>query len=265
MSDRRHTACLVSAAALASALAAALATIPARAAEPSPAPALLSVSPLAPPSMAAVRYVPEPAQKSGDGAPSSASSIFGVTQIHGGWFEPESGADSRVDVGLRAGPMLTGNLQVGLSVDWMYDSRNLQSTSTQVTGPGGIPIDVENVESRAAIHMIPMMAFGQLTGPEGMWVIPYVGGALGYQLAVVTAQNYSTGETFDLTVGGWGYQAWGGVALPLTKHMRLSGEAYRNGAEVARMISDPSSGLPVRQTAKTDGIGYRFGLSWGYH
>jgi hypothetical protein len=205
----------------------------------------------APVEWAAVRYVPEPQVTKSRG------------QIHGGVYDPESDLARRAIVGLRGGPMLTRNLQIGLGADWMYDSQNLTTSASGITGPGGTPIGVQQVISRASLHQIPVMAFAQFEGWGLLWLVPYVGASGGYQFMVITADNYATNQHFDATLGGWAWQTWAGVGLPMGNNIRLTGEVFVHGGDVSRNTSDSVTGIAFRETAPTDGVGARFGLSWG--
>jgi hypothetical protein len=93
---------------------------------------------------------------------------------------------------------------------------------------------------------------------------PYIGGAAGYQVLMLSGDDFATGQSFNGTFGGWGWQAWGGVGLPLGDHSRLNAEVYKNGAELGRYVDDPVSGTRVHETVNGDGVGARFGIAWGF-
>ncbi len=217
----------------------------------------------APVQWAAVRYVPEPQAKPKTASPKAAHQVNGRSQIHGGVYDPKNVLGKRAVVGIRGGPMITRNIQVGLAFDWMYDSENLTTASGGTSIPGGQPIAVTQVISRASLHQIPLMAYAQFEGWGLLWLVPYVGAGGGYQFMVITADDYAANQHFDATLGGWAWQTWAGVGVPMGNRVRLTGELFLHGGDVARTKTDAITGVTFRETAPTDGLGARFGLSWG--
>ncbi len=78
------------------------------------------------------------------------------------------------------------------------------------------------------------------------------------------AEDFQTGQSFDATYDGFGWQLWGGAALPLSGRSRLVGEVFMNNADLEREVFDVVTGETIRETVSTDGVGARFGLSWGF-
>jgi hypothetical protein len=188
----------------------------------------------------------------------------GVSQLHVGFFDPDGSQDARFALGVRGGPMLDQHLQLGLGLDWIHKAENASTVSSSTLGPGGVPIVVQQQISRASVNLFPIMAFIQFTASEDLPIVPYVGGGAGYQVMLLSGDDYVTGEWFEGTFGGWGWQAWGGAALPLGARTRLTGELYVNGAELSRDANDLDTGLTVRETVDADGMGLRFGVAWGF-
>jgi len=210
--------------------------------------------------LAGVHYRPRGRRGFARRAPEAA----GVSQVHVGWFDPDGDQKSRLDVGIRGGPMLDEHLQLGLGVDWIHKAENISSVSTSTTGPGGVPIEVKQDIARASVNMFPIMAFLQFSGPDDMGIIPYFGVAGGYEVLLLSGDDFVTGQSFEGTFSGWGWQLWGGAALPLGGRTRLTGEVYLNGAELGRDATDSVSGLSVHETVDGDGMGLRFGVAWGF-
>lgn len=187
----------------------------------------------------------------------------GVSQIHLGFFDPDGDPTRKFLVGIRGGPKLDSHVQIGVGIDWAHDSDRAASIRSTEIGPGGTPITVQREIARSSTDLFPIMAFLQISADDNMAIVPYFGGAAGYQLMNLSADDFETGESFDATYGGWGWQLWGGAALPLSGRTRLTGEVFINGAELGRDVDDPLFG-GYRETVKADGIGARFGLAWGF-
>ena len=188
----------------------------------------------------------------------------GVSQIHMGFFDPDGDQSSRFDIGVRGGPMLDQNVQLGLGVDWVHKGENVSSVSSTTIGPGGVPIEVKQDIARASVNMFPIMGFIQLSGPDDMGIIPYFGAGGGYQVLLLSGDDFTTGQSFEGTFSGWGWQLWGGAGVPLGGRTRLNGEVFVNGAELGRDATDPNTGQTVHETVNGDGMGMRFGLAWGF-
>ncbi len=188
----------------------------------------------------------------------------GVSQVHVGFFDPDGDQRSRFDIGIRGGPMIDENLQFGLGVDWIHKAENISSVTTAAIGPGGVPIEVKQDIARASVNMFPIMGYVQVSAPDNMGIIPYFGAGAGYQVLVLSGDDFTTGESFEGTFSGWGWQLWGGAGLPLGGRTRLTGEVFVNGAELGRDVTDDLSGLKVHETVSGDGMGLRFGVAWGF-
>lgn len=238
---------------------------PARAATPSaelPSPLMLAMAGLAtpaPPEFAGVFYRPR-----SSGSRSRNSEPQGFSQIHAGAFDPDGTQSPRFNLGIRGGAQVDRQLQLGLALDWMYKSEVVSTVTSTSTGPGGVPLETRQEISSANVHMFPIMAFAQISGPDGMGLIPYIGGGGGYEVMLLTGENYLTGEWFEATYGGWGWQGWVGLGLPLGNHARLTGEVFLNGAVLGRDVTDPVTGAKYRETVDADGKGFRAGIAWGY-
>lgn len=189
---------------------------------------------------------------------------YGVSQLHVGYFDPEGDLGERFLIGLRGGPMIDPNIQLGLGLDWAHKTEKSSSVTSTQEGPGGIPIVVRQDLARASTNLFPIMAFLQVSAKDDMPIVPYFGIGGGYQVMVLSAEDFTTGEEFDGTFGGWGWQAWGGAALPLSGRTRLTGELYVNGAELSRDVEDPFTGADIRESIDADGMGLRIGLAWGF-
>ena len=187
-----------------------------------------------------------------------------VSQVHLGFFDPDGDPSRRFLVGLRGGPMVDQHVQLGVGVDWAHQTDNSSSVSRTTIGPGGVPITVKQDLSRASTNFFPITAFAQISGDDDMPVVPFFGAAGGYELMNLSAEDFQTGASFDATYGGWGWQLWGGGAIPLSGRSRVTGEVFINNADLGRDVTDDASGQTVRETVSANGIGVRIGLAWGF-
>lgn len=188
----------------------------------------------------------------------------GVSQVHAGFFDPDGKQDARFDVGIRGGPMIDENLQLGLGVDWIHKSENISTVTRTQNGPGGVPIDVTQNIARASVNMFPIMAFMQFSAPSNLPIVPYAGGGGGYQVLALSGDDFTTGQSFEGTFSGWGWQAWAGAGVPLGGRTRLTGEVYVNGAQLGRDVTNDATGFKEHETVSGDGMGARFGVAWGF-
>ena len=188
----------------------------------------------------------------------------GVSQLHAGFLDPDGPADPGFVVGFRGGQQFDDLLQIGLGVDWRSKSGRATEVLQETSGPGGETIVVRRDLTRYSSNLFPGLAYLQLSGPSNLGLIPYFGVAASWQVLFLSADDFQTGQSFDATYDGFGWQMWGGAALPLSGRSKLVAEMFLNNADLSRNAFDPASGTTIRETVSTDGVGARFGLSWGF-
>ena len=186
------------------------------------------------------------------------------SQIHLGFMDPDGRPDAGLVVGFRGGVAVDPHVQIGGNLDWRHKSDRQTEVISEGTGPGGEPIVVRRDLSRSSSDLFPLLGFLQLGGGSDLPVIPYFGLAGGYEVLFLSAKDFQTGQKFDGTFGGFGWQVWGGAALPLSGRARLTAEVFVNRAELSRDVDDPLSGQGFRETVDLDGTGMRFGVAWGF-
>jgi hypothetical protein len=194
---------------------------------------------------------------------SSSSDIGGFSQIHGGFIDPDGLPPKAVLFGVRAGANLDDSFQLGFGLDWSHKSDQQSEVVTDVPIPGGGTAERRTVLAQSSANLVPMMAFLQFSPGSDLPISPYVGAGAGYEVLFLDAENFETGEKFEATYDGWGWQAWGGVAMPLSGKTRLAAEVFWNEADLDREIDDPA-GSNLREVIPMTGMGMRFGFSWGF-
>jgi hypothetical protein len=216
----------------------------------------------APPTLESIRYRPrhrwrEP-DDSGRGYGSRSTAFY---QVHGGFLDPDGAQSSNALFGFRAGANMD-QVQLGLGADWSHRSDEVSEVVQQVGLPSGNTGERRRKLASSSSNLFPSMAFLQLSPGAGMGVRPYVGVGGGYEVLFLSAEDFTTGDSFDATYGGWGWQAWGGLAIPLGGTTHLNAEVFRNSGEVGRDVDD--AGGRYREVVNVDGTGARFGFSWGF-
>ncbi len=198
-------------------------------------------------------------------SPSRAASYGGSTMIHAGFFDPDGDPERGLLFGFRMGPKVDEHLQLGVGLDWRHRTQRYTELIGTGTGPGGEQIDIRRELSSSTSDWVPLQMFAELNAGSDMTVIPYFGIAGGYQWLGISGDVYNVpGDSFDATFGGWGWQGWGGIAYPIGPRSRLNAEVFVNGSELHRDTVDALSGQDVRESVSMDGVGMRFGLSWGF-
>ena len=208
-----------------------------------------------------VRYRPRRERYYRDREPSR---FHGTSQIHAGFLDPEGSVGPGFLVGFRGGQQIDQMIELGLGIDWRNKSGNATEILQESTGPGGEKIIVRRQLNRFSSNLFPLLAYVQVAAPSNMGVVPYFGAAASYQALFLSAEDFQTGQQFDATYDGWGWQLWGGAAMPLGGNSRLVGEIFLNNADLNRDVFDPATGETLRETVSTNGVGGRFGLNWGF-
>jgi hypothetical protein len=194
--------------------------------------------------------------------PSRGSGTF--TQIHAGFMDPEGPERAGFLAGLRLGVAPDAHVQIGATVDWRHRENSQSQVVSESPGPGGTVITTRRDLARSSSDFIPFLGFVQVSGGPGLPVVPYFGAGAGYEVLHLTAEDFQTGEEFEGTFGGFGWQLWGGVSFPLSGSARFNAEVFANQAELSRDDEDPLTGESFRETVDMDGTGARFGFSWGF-
>lgn len=187
-----------------------------------------------------------------------------VSQFHMGFQHQQDGSSDGILFGFRGGPQLDPHVQVGLGVDWRHKEDRTTAVVSNQPLPGGGTAQVRQELSHSSSNLFPIMAFAQVSAGDELPVIPYFGVGGGYEVLFISADDYLTGQSFDGTFGGWGLQAWGGAAIPLSGRARINAEVFLNQAQLDRDVEDSLTGLTYRETVDMDGVGVRAGLSWGF-
>ncbi len=185
------------------------------------------------------------------------------SQLHLGFLDPQGPEASGVLVGFRGGLAVDPHIQIGGELDWSHRGDSQTAVISEGPGPGGTVITTRADLSRSSSDLVPLLGFVQVSASE-LRVIPYFGLGAGYEVLHLSAEDFVTRQEFKGTFGGFGWQAWGGVALPLSGRSRLNAEVFANNAELSRDVEDPSTGQTFRETVDRDGAGMRVGLAWGF-
>ena len=186
-----------------------------------------------------------------------------ATQIHAGYFDPDNFSGRGFVLGFRGGPLIDDKLQIGLGLDWRYKSEQQSQIVSQTPLPGGGTAQTTRVLSRASSNLFPILAFMQVNLGNG-GIMPYVGAGAGYEALFISADDYNTGQKFDATYGGFGWQTWAGAGMSLGQRSRIIAEAFWNKGNLGRDVNDAVTGEKFRESVSMDGIGARFGLAFGF-
>jgi hypothetical protein len=213
------------------------------------------------PRLESIRYRPRARYRERDY--DGGSHARGFSQVHAGFFDPDKDPPSAVLFGIRGGTSIDDRIQLGVGLDWSHRSNRVAVLVREVPLPGGGTAERQPVLARSSSNLLPMMAFLQVTPGIDLPVTPYFGIGGGYEVLFLSAEGVRPEDNFDATYGGWGWQVWGGAALPLSGRSRFNAEVFLNNSELDRDIDDPETGS-TREVVPMDGIGMRFGLSWGF-
>ena len=199
-----------------------------------------------------------------EGRYESRSRSKGFSQLHAGFFDPDGEQEAGFVGGVRGGASVDNHVQLGVGVDWIYKGNRATEVVTVVPLPGGGTSERRLELARSSSHLFPLMAFLQLSPGNENDVHPYFGIGGGYEVLFLSAEDFTTGNEFDATYHGWAWQVWGGLAIPLSRTLKLTGEVFRTGGTVGRDLDDLGGGAVIREEIDVDGTGARVGLSFGF-
>jgi hypothetical protein len=187
----------------------------------------------------------------------------GFLLLNGGVFDPEENVAEHTTFGFRAGQTYD-LLSVGVGGDWAHKSFDEEIVVAQTVDPTGHVVTQSIQTMHTSSHLVPMLAFVQITAPPSLPIRPYFGVGGGYELLFLNSHDYVANTDYSANFGGWGWQAWGGAALKLGPRSMLTGEVYANNATVSRSVDSFAIGQPVRESVNAGGVGVRAGIQFGY-
>jgi len=188
----------------------------------------------------------------------------GWMELHGGVIDPDGDAGSIGLGGIKIGGAPDPRVQLGIMVDWAHRGNATTEIITTDTGPNGEEIRTQRELAESATDLVPILAYLQVGGSGRLPIVPYIGAGGGYQMLFLSAEDFTTGNEFDATYHGWAWQVWGGLAIPLSRTLKLTGEVFRTGGTVGRDLDDLGGGAVIREEIDVDGTGARVGLSFGF-
>lgn len=183
-----------------------------------------------------------------------------ASQLHMGFFDQSNTTMTPMVFGFRAGGLIDEHVQIGVNADWHYRSQDQVSILSQQTLPGGTTAQVTQVLSRVTTNLVPVLGYLQIGGSQKLPISPYVGGGAGYEWYFVRADDYATNTSYSADYGGFGWQVWAGLQVPLGAHTRLIAEGFMNQADLGRDVY--VNGLRYRESVNLNGGGGRFGLTF---
>lgn len=188
----------------------------------------------------------------------------GWMELHGGVMDPD-GTGGQIGLGgIKFGGAPDPRVQLGVMVDWAHRGNATTEIITTDTGPNGEEIRTQRELAESATDHVPILAYLQVGGSGRLPIIPYLGAGGGYQMLFLSAQDFTTGEEFDATYHGWAWQVWGGLAIPLSRTLKLTGEVFRTGGTVGRDVDELAGGAGLREEVDVDATGFRVGMAFGF-
>jgi hypothetical protein len=182
--------------------------------------------------------------------------------ILGGFYQPDAGGNNSFDVALRGGPQFDPHVQIGGMAEWSHRSQDQTTMAGSPFTQAGTTITPQRVLASANSDLVPIMAFMQLSAGN-LALVPYAGIAGGYQMLFLHSNDYANNTSYNATFGGWGWQAWGGLGLSLSKQLRITAEAFMNQSSPSRNLT-AVDGTNYREVVNANGTGARGGLQWGF-
>ena len=204
------------------------------------------------PAPAAAQARPDSVMYSEVWTPSSGTTSI---DLHGGMFLPTHATEPSPTIGIRLGKQVGSHLTMGLLGGWTRRRVELKSPDTSAPG-----IQPDTILARADAHLVPAMAFLQVNLTNKFFLVPYIGGGVGYEWLILDVTDFRDGRTASTTFSNWAYETYAGLGLQLGHDLRIDGELFYNGASLERDVFD-ASGRPFKESVDMNGVGLRAGLA----
>lgn len=189
--------------------------------------------------------------------------IQGWFEIRGGVYDAQSTTKDDWTIGIKTSGQITPIVQLGFTADLHRRENAGRTVTSSYVDPAGNVVTTSTTAVQNESNLWPVMATLEFRLPTGV-LEPYVGGGAGWEFLNVQAYDGTTGLNYSADYNGFGYQAFGGLKLPLGSRARLSGEVYYNGATVDRHFFDPLTGYEIEESVDVNGVGARGGLSFAF-
>jgi len=183
----------------------------------------------------------------------------GAIHLHGGVWAPIDASVTNAMLGMRIGANMGEPVLFGLQTGWTYHTKSLYDTVA--SGPPGL--NPRTVLATGTAHLIPAMAFLQVTLTQKLPIVPYAGIAAGYEWLYLLAKDYRTSRDTSLTYANFAWEWYAGVGLKLSQSVRVDGEVYYNGASLTRDVPGANN-TTLKEAVDMDGAGVRIGLNIVY-
>jgi len=183
----------------------------------------------------------------------------GVVHLHGGAFSLVNASATSATLGARVGTNMGAPLVLGVMADWIYRAKSIYGLA-DVGLPG---LEPKRVLSTNEAHLVPAMAFLQVTLTQKYPLVPYMGVGAGYEWLILRTIDYRTESHRSITYGNWAWQPYAGMGLKVSNEVRVDGEAFYNAGHLVRDVYD-ADGARGREVVDVEGAGVRVGLSIGY-
>jgi hypothetical protein len=180
-----------------------------------------------------------------------------------GKFEPES-SEGGPFFGLSSGVEFQDRVAVGFNLDVYRRSFTDQTIIAETIDPTGIVINTTLRSLETSANLIPLGVSLAVRLPGSRTLTPYVGVGAAYEILLNDIENFELGIADTNVYTGLGWQAYGGLLLPITREVRMLGELWYNDATVERDIDRFVRGLPVREEIDVDGFGARVGVEFHF-
>lgn len=187
----------------------------------------------------------------------------GWLTVRGGFFDSEDIDKNDWTVGVKATAGVERYLQIGASVDLQRRSEAERTRIEEFRDETGNPVRTTVTTFEASSNLVPILGVLEVQVPS-VGVRPYIGAGAGYEALVVEVNDFETGAEFTDDFGGFGWQGWAGLGVPIGRRAQLVAEGYLNRGTVSRTVHDIDTGARVKQEIDVDGGGFRGGVSFGF-
>jgi hypothetical protein len=181
-----------------------------------------------------------------------------------GTYNPEGAVDGGRFFGFRTGAEFDDRLTVSFNADAYWRSYTEEATIAQDVDVHGNVITTSVTSLETSSTLIPLGVSLGIRLPGSRTVTPFVGAGVAYEILVNDVRDFATGIEDTNVYGGFGWQIFGGLMVPITSGTRFLGELWFNDAEVSREVDSYSRGLPVRESIDVSGVGARLGIEFSF-
>lgn len=186
-----------------------------------------------------------------------------VSGIKLGYLNPKD-AKAGFIIGTEIADQVDESVSLGLAVNLFHKNFDAQTPVASTNFPSGVHETTIQKQLEFNTTFLPVMGQATVYLPSSSNLGWYLGGGLGYEFLWNNEKNFEANTSERRFYKGFAWLVDAGLRYRLGSRSSLLFEVFYHHAAVKRNKEESPAGLPVWSEVDLSGLGFRFGLGFGY-